>query len=420
MKSKVFMLICLFPVVLYAQNRLVEVVEKHPFPIGYVSASYAHEIAFDNTGLMWIAVQISSVGILQYNGSDWFSIAVEPHDHHDGEDDRRFHGLASDHNVCVKIDPKGRIWIGSTGHGVSRLIDTTWRTFGTSSKLGHGVVQDILVIEDTAWIATRNGLSKLVGDSVLKTYRIADGLPDANITCLCQDAVGNLWVGTAKGLARFDGTNFVKYFPLLGNLSDNYVDALVMDRDNVVWAAIYNSGLWKFDGTSWNLFFDEELSFTALTVDNRGRIWAGSKLSGVYRYNGRSWKHYTLDDGLYDASTSAIAVDREGAVWVGAFGGLTKIYDTLASTDNISSFDLENSIHVYPNPATDNIFISLREMITDAVFTLYDMQGKVLIRQKIANEDMVSINNLAAGIYIYNVSTAKGTVNGKVVVVNNE
>jgi hypothetical protein len=89
--------------------------------------------------------------------------------------------------------------------------------------------------------------------------------------------------------------------------------------------------------------------------------------------------------------------------------------------DGVGTTELETSaVAVYPNPATDNIIISLREMITDAVFTLYDMQGKVLIRQKIANEDMVSVNNLAAGIYIYNVSTAKGTVNGKVVVVNNE
>ncbi|MDR0367672.1 MAG: T9SS type A sorting domain-containing protein [Bacteroidales bacterium] len=418
MKSKVFMLICLFPVVLYAQNRLVEVVEKHPFPLAYVSASYAHEIAFDNTGLMWIAVQIPDVGILQYNESNWFSIVPEPHDHHEDEDDRRFHGLASDHNVCIKIDPKGRIWIGSTGHGVSRLIDTTWRTFGKASHLGHGVVHDILVIEDTAWIATRDGLSKLVGDSVLKTYRIADGLPDANISCLCQDAVGNLWVGTAKGLARFDGTDFFKYFPVPGNTSDNYVDALVMDRDNVVWAAIYESGLWKFDGTRWNLVFDEDPYFTALTVDNRGRLWAGSYSSGVYQYNGRSWKHYTLDDGLYDASTSAIAVDRKGAVWIGAFGGLTKIYDTLASSDNISSFDLENSIHVFPNPATDNIFISLREMITEAVFTLYDMQGRVLIRREITGEDMISVNEFAAGIYIYSVSTTKGNINGKIRISN--
>ncbi|MDR0367671.1 MAG: leucine-rich repeat domain-containing protein [Bacteroidales bacterium] len=78
----------------------------------------------------------------------------------------------------------------------------------------------------------------------------------------------------------------------------------------------------------------------------------------------------------------------------------------------------EDSINIYPNPATDNIFISLREMITEAVFTLYDMQGRVLIRREITGEDMISVNEFAAGIYIYNVRTAKGTVNGKIAIGN--
>jgi hypothetical protein len=73
-------------------------------------------------------------------------------------------------------------------------------------------------------------------------------------------------------------------------------------------------------------------------------------------------------------------------------------------------------INIYPNPATDNIIISLREMITNAVFTLYDMQGKVLIRQQVSNEDVISVNEFAAGVYIYNVSTGKGNTNGKIVI----
>jgi hypothetical protein len=76
-------------------------------------------------------------------------------------------------------------------------------------------------------------------------------------------------------------------------------------------------------------------------------------------------------------------------------------------------------INIYPNPATDNIIISLREMITNAVFTLYDMQGKVLMRQQVSNEDVISVNEFAAGIYIYNVSTGKGNLNGKITIVNN-
>jgi hypothetical protein len=82
--------------------------------------------------------------------------------------------------------------------------------------------------------------------------------------------------------------------------------------------------------------------------------------------------------------------------------------------------ELETAVAViYPNPATDNIIISLREMITNAVFTLYDMQGKVLIRQAVSNEDVISVSEFAAGVYIYNVNTGKERYQGKIIVVNN-
>jgi hypothetical protein len=44
------------------------------------------------------------------------------------------------------------------------------------------------------------------------------------------------------------------------------------------------------------------------------------------------------------------------------------------------------------------------------------MQGKVLIRKEINNQDAVSVSNLAAGVYIYNVITDKQKHTGKIVI----
>jgi hypothetical protein len=86
-----------------------------------------------------------------------------------------------------------------------------------------------------------------------------------------------------------------------------------------------------------------------------------------------------------------------------------------AST-GIKSMDTEASaIKVYPNPTKDNLNIVLPENIDQAVFTLYDMQSKVLIQQQISAQDVVSVSHLAAGIYIYNVRTEKGNYTGKVI-----
>jgi hypothetical protein len=43
------------------------------------------------------------------------------------------------------------------------------------------------------------------------------------------------------------------------------------------------------------------------------------------------------------------------------------------------------------------------------------MQGKLLIRKEINNQDAIRLNNLATGIYIYYVRTEKQNYQGKVV-----
>jgi hypothetical protein len=72
-------------------------------------------------------------------------------------------------------------------------------------------------------------------------------------------------------------------------------------------------------------------------------------------------------------------------------------------------------ISLYPNPTTGNIKVILPDNISNAVFTVYDIQGKVIIRQDINNQDVVWVNNLSAGIYIYNVSTEKEIYQGKLI-----
>jgi hypothetical protein len=81
--------------------------------------------------------------------------------------------------------------------------------------------------------------------------------------------------------------------------------------------------------------------------------------------------------------------------------------------------DIETSnIKLYPNPTTNNIHITLPQNVDHAVFTLYDMQGKILIKQNINNQDAISVSNLAAGIYIYNVTTDKENHVGKLKIKN--
>jgi hypothetical protein len=103
---------------------------------------------------------------------------------------------------------------------------------------------------------------------------------------------------------------------------------------------------------------------------------------------------------------------RKSAYW----SRFTNIIKDNNCNTGIETFSLAHGISVYPNPATDHISVILPENVSNAVFTLYDMQGKVLIQQNIGNQDVVSVNNLAAGIYIYSVITNKQKHIGKIII----
>ncbi|MDR1459166.1 MAG: M12 family metallo-peptidase [Bacteroidales bacterium] len=75
-----------------------------------------------------------------------------------------------------------------------------------------------------------------------------------------------------------------------------------------------------------------------------------------------------------------------------------------------------SAINIYPNPTTESIHISLPKNMPQAIFTLYDMQSKELIRQEISNQDKVEINDLASGIYIYKITTIKENYQGKLII----
>jgi hypothetical protein len=60
----------------------------------------------------------------------------------------------------------------------------------------------------------------------------------------------------------------------------------------------------------------------------------------------------------------------------------------------------------------------LPENVQQAVFTLHDMQGKMLIKQEVGSQDKVEVNGLAAGIYLYKVTTDKESYQGKLIIKN--
>jgi hypothetical protein len=143
--------------------------------------------------------------------------------------------------------------------------------------------------------------------------------------------------------------------------------------------------------------------------------------------NESNWGTVTGEgDYMADSMATIEAIANQGYRFVQWNNGntdnprnITVMQDTTFTAIFESTIGITNkemsTISVYPNPATDNINIILPENVPYAVFTLYDMQGRMLIKREVSSRDIAPINNLAPGIYIYNVQTNKQSYQGRII-----
>ena len=92
---------------------------------------------------------------------------------------------------------------------------------------------------------------------------------------------------------------------------------------------------------------------------------------------------------------------------------------TLGTSDQ----EFENSIRVYPNPTSDilNIDISQNIDINDATLELYDVNGRLVIKQNtengfVKNKPQLNVSQLSNGVYFLKVKTESKEFNQKVII----
>jgi hypothetical protein len=76
------------------------------------------------------------------------------------------------------------------------------------------------------------------------------------------------------------------------------------------------------------------------------------------------------------------------------------------------------NVNILPNPASENFTISVAELTTELRLKLYDLTGREIIIVNInSSQTNVSCNNMAAGIYCWQLESSNGIVDrGKIVI----
>jgi pimeloyl-ACP methyl ester carboxylesterase/sugar lactone lactonase YvrE len=66
---------------------------------------------------------------------------------------------------------------------------------------------------------------------------------------------------------------------------------------------------------------------SSIAVDSDGHVWVGTFGGGVSRFDGQEWFTYSTGHGLADDWVTAVVVDSDGDMWAGTYGGGLSRFD---------------------------------------------------------------------------------------------
>jgi ligand-binding sensor domain-containing protein len=157
-----------------------------------------------------------------------------------------------------------------------------------------------------------------------------------DIYCNYKDSKGNIWFGTAAlGAFRYNGKSFDWILETdlteLHNGPSNGVRSIIEDLDGYFWfnadyrykilndlklkGSFYErqKSIGSLDGKK-NGILNEYLS---VTKDKENNLWFATYQNGVWKYDGKNIEHYPIQENGVDIHLFYIYTDNYGVIWLG-------------------------------------------------------------------------------------------------------
>lgn len=350
-------------------------------------------VLVDNSGNVWSGASDGSISVYYPSGSYWKVIAdilnsTEPNKNINGLFQYGNYLFISTEFSIIKFD-------------ISRFqfVDQPYIYLGPMLPVKTPVYYT-LVVNDTVWAATKNGIAYANINSYLPiqtswlNYTTTNSVMLKNKTNTIAYFNNSVFFGTDSGMVYHSGNGLVQYQPLYngnpvidkinhmivrnGNLffstynnvfkvtgnnlnqaelvyTGDVVDALNSAPGGELLIGTVNKGINIFkNGTNNYILPNSPYSniFYNMAVDGSSNLWAVSgslgdwaSFSGVYKFNGSSWKNYLYQDYPVMGSGCCGWVQiypsvYTGDIWVGGLGnGLLRI-----NGENVVRYDDGNSI----------------------------------------------------------------------------
>jgi ligand-binding sensor domain-containing protein/signal transduction histidine kinase len=235
-------------------------------------------------------------------------------------------GLPSNDTGPVLHDRAGVTWVGTLGAGLARFDGHRFRTLTTRDGLASNMV--LALAEDPSgdvWIGTDRGLNRIHAGIVSMALTTADSLPSNQVHALSTDASGALWIGTARGVAVYRNGLIERPGGTRGAIA-----AIGANPDGAMYVAS-DSGFEIYanrSGERVRTLLDREPALhhvDAIYVDDDGVLWLGTDGDGLLSIDHGAVSRYTVRDGLFDDSISAVLSDDRGRLWMACSKGIFSI-----------------------------------------------------------------------------------------------
>lgn len=151
-------------------------------------------------------------------------------------------------------------------------------------------------------------------DYVIKQLRIEDGLSQSTIFASLQDSKGYMWFATRSGLNRYDGYKFNLYFndpKDSTSLSDDGTNSLYEDKNGNLWIGTIYGNINRFDRKTETFIYKNISEIAEIRPDQTDDFY-----------------EYPLSFSRNQKTTiTSIAEDKDGKLWIGTWGNGVIVVD---------------------------------------------------------------------------------------------
>lgn len=252
-----------------------------------------NSISIQNSNQLWIATDNKGVAVIDTETyKELFTI-------------KSSNGLSTSHVKNTLSDQYGNIWIGTSGGGLYKYFQNSFKHYNTNTGLNGNRVYAVHHNEKGVWISNSEAGLMRIDPMGIHNIELPEHFSKVKIKTITSDKSGNIWAGSdGKGLL-FKGKVLLdsividtlkkdkKRFPIeriktkvLNTKSGFPFDRIrtIHTEKDTVWAATYSNGIVKF---SYNPKLDDlviyrtyssleglkDVYINDMVKDDKGRLW---------------------------------------------------------------------------------------------------------------------------------------------------